>query len=407
MRPVRGGGRPADGDEISAAVARADGSADTAEAVASTDALGADVFRRLAASAGADGGNLLLSPASIELALAMTRTGAAGETRAQMERVLHAGPGDDLDASLNALDLVLASRSGDRSNPARSGEVSLAVASSLWGQQRFAFEQPFLEGLARDYGAGMHLVDYAEDTEGARRTINQWVADRTNAKIPDLLPDGSVDGLTRLVLANALYLKAPWAKAFTGIGSQPFTHADGTTTSAPAMTVGKGASVSSGAGWRAATIPYLGNELAMTVIVPDDLHAFEASLDGSALASIRSAPTQLLGSLQMPLFTFRSKAQLQAPLSAAGMPLAFDEQAADFSAMTSADHLCVSDIHHQAFIAVDEEGTEAAAATGVVIEAISALSTNMTVDRPFLFVIRDDATGATLFLGRVTDPTAT
>src|SRR4051812_30484242 len=154
------------GDQISADVARADGSADPAAAVASIDALGADLFRRLATGSDADGGNLLLSPVSIELALAMTRTGAAGETRAQMERVLHSGPGDDLDASLNALDQALASRSGDRSNPARSGEVSLTVASSLWGQQGFAFEQPFLDGLARNYGAGMHLVDYQADTGG-------------------------------------------------------------------------------------------------------------------------------------------------------------------------------------------------------------------------------------------------
>ncbi len=159
------------------------------------------------------------------------------------------------------------------------------------------------------------------------------------------------------------------------------------------MTLSKGASISSGEGWTAATIPYLGHELSMTVIVPDDLAAFEASLDGGTLASIASAPTQVLGSLQMPLFTFRSKARLQAPLSAAGMPLAFDEDSADFSAMTSADHLFVSDVYHQAFIAVDEEGTEAAAATGTVMEATSALSTSLKVDRPFVFVIRDDATG--------------
>ncbi len=393
------------GDQISADVARADATDDTAAAVASTDALGTDLYRRLVATAG--DGNLLLSPYSIELALAMTRNGAVGPTRDQMDAVLHAGSGDGLDRSLNALDQALASRSGHRGDQVRSGDVSLAAANSLWGQRGFAFEQPFLTTLAADYGAGMHLVDYQSDADGARRTINQWVADHTNDKIPDLLPAGALDDLTRLVLANALYFKAPWALPFTDAGSQPFTRADGTVIQAPAMAASRTATYGTGPGWQAAAIPYVGRELSMVVIVPDDLAAFERSLDGPTLASIGAATTQPLGRLQLPPFTFRSTAQLQAPLSAAGMPLAFDPEDADFSAMTTSDRLHVSDVYHQAFIAVDEQGTEAAAATASVMEATSAISTSLVVDRPFVFVIRDDATGATLFLGRVTDPTST
>jgi serpin B len=393
--------------QIIADVVRADGSSDTAAAVASTDELGTDLYRRLLSDAGTDAGNLLLSPISIELALAMTRNGAAGQTRDQMDHVLHTGAGDELDRSLNALDQALATRSGHRGDQNRNGDVALAVANSLWGQQGFRFEQPFLDTLASDYGAGMHVVDYGGDADGSRRTINQWVADRTDDKIPELLPGGSIDAMTRLVLANAVYFKAPWAAPFTEVGSQPFTRADGTVVSAPAMSASKTARTSSGSGWQAATIPYLGGELSMTVIVPDDLADFEQALDGSTLAAIAAAPAQPLGRLQMPTFTFRSSSQLQGPLSAVGMPLAFDPQAADFSAMTADDHLFVSDVYHQAFIAVDEQGTEAAAATASVMEATSAISSSLVVDRPFVFVIRDEATGATLFLGRVTDPTAT
>ena len=400
-----GDGPPVTGDLISADVARAPGSADTATAVAATDAMGTDLYRRLVSDAGR--GNLLLSPYSIELALAMTRNGAVGDTRTQMDAVLHAGDGDQLDRSINALDQALATRSGHRGTDARNGDVSLSVANSLWGQRGFELGQPFLTTLATDYGAGMRLVDYVADAQGARRTINQWVADRTNDRIPDLLPDGSLDDLTRLVLANALYFKAPWAMPFTDAGSQPFTRGDGTTVAAPAMTASENATYGAGPGWKAAAIPYVGRELSMVVIVPDDLSTFEQSLDGSTLASITGATTQPLGTLQLPKFTFRSTAQLKQPLTDAGMPLAFDAGQADFSAMSTHGDLSIGDVYHQAFIAVDEQGTEAAAATAVTMSLSMAVSTNLVVDRPFVFVIRDDATGATLFLGRVTDPTAT
>ncbi len=372
-------------------------------AVASTDALGTDLYRRLAARPG----NLVFSPASIATALAMTRQGAKGETRTQMDAVLHAASGDELDQALNALDQQLATRAGHKGDDTRNGDVALSSANALFGQQGTSFEQQFLEALARYYGAGMRLVDYKAAAEAARLEINQWASDRTNGKIVDLLPAGSLTDLTRLVLVDAVYFKAPWAKRFGADGDQPFTRADGSVVSAPAMTVSTTGGYSQGPGWQTAEIPYLGGELSMVVIMPDDLAAFEGHLDGPTLGAIVSGPRESLTMLRMPKFSFRTEVSLREQLSALGMPLAFTLDA-DFSGMTKAEQLKIDDVYHQAFIAVDEEGTEAAAATAVVMEAVSApCCTSLIVDKPFLFAVRDVPTGAVLFLGRVTDPTAT
>lgn len=374
-----------------------------AAAVAAIDSLGTELYRRLAARPG----NLVFSPASIETALAMTRQGARGETRTQMDAALHAGSGDELDQALNALDQQLAARAGHKGDDTRNGDVALSAANALFGQQGTTFEQLFLETLARYYGAGMRLVDYRSAAEAARLEINQWASDRTNGKIVDLLPAGSLDDLTRLVLVDAVYFKAPWVKRFEGNGDQPFTRPDGSVVSAPTMMTSKAGGYSEGPGWQAAEIPYLGDELSMVVIVPDDLAAFEGRLDGPTLATIVTGARESLTSLRMPKFSFRSQVSLREQLSALGMPLAFTS-AADFAGMTTAEQLKIDDVYHQAFIAVDEEGTEAAAATAVVMEAVSApCCKSLVVDKPFLFAIRDVPTGAVLFLGRVTDPTAT
>jgi serpin B len=213
--------------------------------------------------------------------------------------------------------------------------------------------------------------------------------------------------MTRLVLTNAIYFKAPWAKKFGPLDGLPFTGVDGAVSSVPAMSVSKVGAYRQGAGWRSGEMPYLGNELSMVVIVPDDLAAFESSLDAERLDVVLNGPSTGMASLQMPKFEFRTEAQLAQPLSVLGMPLAFDEGRADFSGITGDERLFIDDVFHQGFIAVDEEGTEAAAATAVVFEAVSgAIGGDLTVDRPFLFAIRDIPTGAILFFGRVTDPTA-
>ncbi|MFI5053828.1 MAG: serpin family protein [Acidimicrobiia bacterium] len=385
---------------VNANVARDQVPADQATAAAvASNALAADLYRTLAAT----DGNLVFSPYSIELALAMTRNGANGETRAQMGKVLHADA-DDLNRSLNALDAALAGRNGEKGSNARKGTVALENANALWGQKDSTFKRAFLAELARDYGAGMQIADYKKDPEAARQLINDWAAARTHDKITNLIGPGVLDHTTRLVLTNAIYFKAPWAEKYASRGDKPFTKADGSMVSVPTMDGGEGGSYGEGPGWKAAALPYLGNELSMVVIVPDDLKSFEGSLDGATLAAITGGLHDFLIGARLPKFTFRTRVSLKDQLSALGMPLAFSD-GADFSGISTEEKLQIAAVVHQAFIAVDEEGTEAAAATAVVGRTLSRrMGKALLVDRPFLFAIRDNQTGAVLFLGRVTDP---
>jgi serpin B len=396
-------GTASGGEVASADVPRAttDGVPPTA-AVDAVNQLAVDLYTRLAG----EPGNLIFSPYSVEIALAMARHGARGETRAQMDAVLRATAGLALDDGFNALAQALASRPGHKGDDMRNGDVELSTANALFGQRDTTFEQLFLEVLARYYGSGLRLVDYRVAADHARREINEWVEDQTKDRIVDLLPEGSLDAMTRLVLTNALYFKAPWAKRFGPIDGFSFTNAEGAVGSVPGMAVSKVGRYREGDGWRSGEMPYLGEELSMVVIVPDDLASFESSLDRERLERALRGPSRDLTSLQMPKFEFRTEVQLKSVLSVLGMPLAFDPERADFSAITTQEPLVISDVFHQGFIAVDEEGTEAAAATAVVFEAVSgAVGADLVVDRPFLFAIRDIPTGAILFLGRVTDPT--
>lgn len=395
--------RGAGANEARADVPRASIEGSSAQvAVGAVDALGADLYRRLAATPG----NLVFSPYSVEIALAMARNGAKGRTRSEMDAVTHAGSGDDLDTSFNLLDQELANRPGHRGDKNRNGDVELATANALWGQQDTTFEPAFLSALARHYGAGMKLEDYKTAADAARADINAWASDRTKGKIVDLLPPGSLDNLTRLVLSNAIYFKAPWVKKFSPAPGLAFTKADGSVITIDGMATSEAATFGQGPGWRAAELPYLGGDLSMVVIVPDDLASFEKSLDGKRLESIVGGLHDPLTSLQMPKFSFRTTVSLHEQLSSLGMPAAFTDEA-DFQGITTQERLRISDVFHQAFIAVDEEGTEAAAATAVVFTAVSApIGETLTVDHPFVFAIRDVKTGAVLFLGRVVDPAA-
>ncbi len=370
-----------------------------------------DVHRRLAADAGT--GNLVFSPASIAFALAMTRNGAKGTTAAEMDAVLDAPAIEELNTILNGIDLALDARSGERqAGYDRKDTVQLSLANALWLQDGTPFEAAFLDTLARFYGAGANLVDYVGDAEGARETINAWVAEETRDKIPDLIPEGVLDEMTRLVLTNAIYLKASWDVQFEKSATidGAFTTLAGTRAIVPFMAQNLQGGYARGDGWQAAELPYIGRELAMTVIVPDagTFGRFETALDSDTLTAITAAlqPREVV--LRLPRWTTRTKAPLADLLAALGMPTAFDPGAADFSAMTTAERLYISAVIHEAFIAVDETGTEAAAATAVVARATSAPiepPPELTVDRPFLYAIRDVPTNTILFLGRVADPT--
>jgi serpin B len=379
-------------------------------AAAAVAAFGVDLYGRL--TTGDE--NLVISPWSVAVALAMTRAGAVGPTGTEMDRVLH---GEDLGPGLGRLDQTLQSRVGRRENATgKKGDVGLESADSLWGHDGITWEHPFLDGLARDFGAGMHTADYTADADGVAHQINAWTADRTHDRIKDLVPDGALDAMTRLVLVNAIWFKAPWYEAFEPevTRPQPFRRSDGTTTDVAMMAnLSPAYGFAQGTGWRAASLPYAGNELAMAVVVPQGTTTLGDVEDGLRDGGL----AQLLGSFEepggvdllLPKWEFRTQAALKKALIALGMPTAFTDSA-DFTGMTHDEGLEIKDALHQGFIAVDEEGTEAAAATAVVVQTTSAQISRepyvVHADRPFLFVVYDVATRLPLFLGRVTDPAA-
>jgi serpin B len=379
-------------------------------AAAAVRAFTADVYRALADRTR---GNLVCSPYSVLTALAMTRAGARGTTAAEMDAVLHAPDPvpTALHAGLNALDQLIAAGSrlpgADGSAPA----VTLRGANSLWGQRGLAWEQEFLDLLGRFYGAGMHTVDYRTATETARRSINDWVGEVTAGRIPELVPVGVLSADSSLTLVNAIHLVARWRTVFPVAGTEPgtFTRSDSSTLTVPMMaSPAQPAGYQSGTGWQAVDIPYAGGELAMAVVVPDQglLPQVEAGADAVWWTSVLSGFTTEQIRVRLPRWTFRVNVAMQSLLAELGMPTAFSDRA-DFSAMTRDEHLAIDAVIHEAFINVDEHGTEAAAATAVVMtRSVTAVTSArlVAVDRPFLFAVHDLATGTPLFVGRVTEP---
>jgi serine protease inhibitor len=381
--------------------------------VPAVQSFAADLYGRLAARPG----NLVYSPLSVAVALTMALAGARGDTAIEMRAVLHATGSDAFDRGMNALLGQLEVRTGPRQRrDGSTDEVVLDAANSLWGQRDLRWHQAFLDALARYYGAGMRLVDYKQDADGAAALINAWTSQQTRGKIPQIIPPGVLDVMTRLVLVNAIYLKAAWEEPFDRPTTRrAFTTGDGSRLDVLMMAQDlHRAAYCSGPGWRAARLSYVGAEIAMAVLVPDpgvSLSSVEASLDGTGLqrllTSFRPVPAIRV---EMPRWKFRVQEQLNDHLDALGMPTAFNGSEADFSGMTAQEQLGISHVLHEAFIAVDEEGTEAAAATAVAMVETSAripVSTPLTLvaDRPFLFVVFDKATATPLFIGRVHNPT--
>ena len=390
---------------VSADVARSAGDAHAIPDVVS--AIGAftdDLWAHLAPA----GHNLALSPYSIAVALAMTANGAAGATQTQMRDVLHIGSLATYNGGMAALSRSLGALAGrvDLAD-GDTGEIALASADQLFGDAATEFGRAFLNVLAKEYGAGMRTVDFRHDAEGSRTLINRWTAQQTHERIPTILPPGSLDPTTRLVLVNALYFKAPWLTPFEKVATtqQAFRRADGSRVDVPMMrATPDGASYVTGPHWRGARMLYAGSALAMTVVLPDEGHEADAvaALMGGALTAEGRPGVQVA----MPRWTFRTPTGLRQILTDLGMALAFDNNGADFTPMSPHDPLYVKDVLHQAFIAVDEAGTEAAAATAVVMDEASGIVAGHTLvlDSPFLFVIHDTAHGTPLFVGRVADP---
>jgi len=396
--------RPAAG-EARADVARAPASLDDARhAAASINGFGLDLLDR---NLGAANGNVALSPWSIATALAMVRVGAKGETAAEIGRVLHVADPAGFDQAMNGLGQQLASRNGTSRGHKGPLTINLSAANQAFAQQDLGFEQPFLDELARDYGAGVGLVDFKTATETARRQINSWVEDQTRDRIPQLLAPGILNTLTRVVLVNAVYLRADWqdpfAKAQTSSGT---FHAPGGDVSVPFMHGTVTRSFTSGDGWQAVELAYAGGELSMTILVPDRgrYNDVATTLSATVLATLDTAqPAEV--DLALPKFTIEHALSLKPQLSALGMPTAFTDQA-DFSGITTQERLEIQDVVHQANITVDEKGTVAAAATAAIIgaTAVPIRIEHLVVDRPFVFLLRDVPTGAVLFAGQVTNP---
>jgi serpin B len=359
-------------------------------------------------------GNAILSPASVWEALAMTHAGARGETAAEIAAVL--GMPDDraaIAAAAAALRETLAEAKGEK--------IKLEIANRLWVQKEKPLEAAFTGLLEAKYQAAAGLVDFAGRPEDARAEINTWVGQHTADKIPELLKSGSITPLTRLVLTNAIYMKAPWAKPFEKSATRPeaFTLSGGDTAEVPFMhTRGRLVAGQVGAGDAAATvceIPYDGGRLAMVLVVPQQpagLPTVLAEMGGDWRTSWNAAgpaavrPQEVI--LALPKWTARKPLSLSAALKSLGMKRAFVEGQADLSGMDGTRDLFVSDVVHEGFVEVSEEGTEAAAATGVIVATRAAIIPDepleVKADRPFAWAVIERATGAVLFAGTVTDP---
>ena len=354
-------------------------------------------------------GNLFYSPYSISLALAMTYAGARGETEQQMANTLHFELQQALlHPAFNALDLELASR-GEGAKGKDDKGFRLHIVNAIWGQKDYKFLNQFLDVLAVNYGAGLRLLDFISEPEQSRITINNWVSDQTEGKIKDLIPQGVIDDLTRLVLTNAIYFNAAWLNPFENelTSDRAFHLLEGDDVTVPMMTQTNSFGYATGDGYQAVELLYDGSELSMIILLPNSgqFESFQNSLNAALVDHIVSDLQSRQVSLTMPKFEFESEFSLADTLAAMGMPMAFSDEA-DFSGMTGNSELTISDVVHKAFVSVDEAGTEAAAATAVVVGLTSAPEqpVQVTVDRPFIFLIRDIETGTILFVGQVMNP---
>ena len=394
-------------------------------AAKATNELGVALHRQLATG----DENLCISPYSIESALAMTFAGADGETRTEMARVLHLTNDGTVPASFAALqhsleemslktaELVKQSKKfGGPSEP-----ITLNIANRLFAQKGYAFRDAYLSLMKQNFGGAFEPLDFIANPAVATQRINKWVADQTHDRIRDLIPGGALDKTTRLVLANALYLKAPWASEFSENATQrePFFVPGGAPLDVPMMQKRSDHfGYARREGFTVVSLPYAGNDLQFLVLFPDDvngLHPLESKLTGELLAQCAKLQTRDID-LHLPKFKLEPPTMaLAEKFEALGMKTAFDKPqgSANFDKIAPRkpnDYLYISQIFHKTFIAVDEKGTEAAAATAVAMMAGTALRSpppppiEVKVDRPFVYAIQHVPSGVCLFLGRVTDP---
>ena len=389
----------------SGAAAPANPPADTARAATAADArpinaLACDLYGRLRATPG----NLVFSPLSVSAAMGLAYAGAGGTTRTEMQSALHL-PADDRSAYGGYRALF-----ADLDRRAAAGGARWTLANRLWVQQDFALLPAYLQVTRESFGSEAGTLDFRRAPEPARATMNRWVEEKTEKRIQDLFPPGSVTPATRLVLANAVYFKGLWREQFDKALTQPapFHVSVGTTKSVPMMSRTDSFGYARLAWGRALEIPYRGEEIALVVLLPDEvdgLRGLEGRLHPDSLAAWTAALRPREVRLGLPRLRMTKQFELNGALAALGMPTAFSD-AADFSGLTGRRDLFISLVVHKAFVEVNEEGTEAAAATGAIMEvtSIGPGPEEFLADRPFLFLLRDRASGCVLFVGRVADP---
>jgi serpin B len=366
------------------------------------------------------GGNLFVSPYSISTALAMAQAGARGRTASQMAQILHfpAPAGQTAESSPAGRDQrEVASAYGriikDLNKRGQKGAYTLNVANALWGQKGFGFLKEYLELVRTDFWGQLTEVDFVRAAETARKTINTWVEKQTKDKIKDLIPAGVLDSMTRLVLTNAIYFKGNWARQFKKDQTQdgPFTLIGGRTIQVPMMNQTAEFGYMETQTLQCLEMPYVDKELSMIVLLPkekDGLSRLEETLTSEALSQWMARLFSREVVVCVPKFKVTAQFSLASVLQSMGMSDAFSDSA-DFSGMDGKKDLFISAVIHKAYVDVNEEGTEAAAATGVVMKLTSVGPSETPVfraDHPFLFLIRDNKSGGILFIGRVMDPKA-
>jgi serpin B len=348
-------------------------------------------------------GNLFFSPESIATALGMAHAGARGDTADEMAKALH------FPLDQGKLSAAHAALLRERNGGGRQRGYELSVVNALWGQRGHGFGADFLKLLRKDYGAGLQEVDFKGDAEGARRQINAWVEKQTRDKIKDVIGEGGLSTDSRLVLTNAIYFKGDWDSRFQKVLTRdgPFRLSAAEQVQVPMMHQTKKFGYFDGGSFQALEMPYVGKELAMVVLLPkeaDGLAELEKSLTADALAGWTSRLAEENVQVALPRFKTSSAFSLKDTLSDMGMKRAFEESA-DFSGMGGQERLCLSAVVHKAYVDVNEEGTEAAAATAVGVHTVSWEGYLFIADHPFVFLIRDTRDGGILFLGRVVNPT--
>jgi serpin B len=361
-------------------------------------------------------GNLFFSPFSISLALAMAYAGACGETGEQMAAALHFElPPEKLHPAFGqARRSIEVKVEDERKSPWSGSPVRLKVANGIWGLEGYEYNSDFLKVLAEHYNTDLKLRDFVGSPEKARREINDWVSKTTEDKIRDLIPPGGINTLTRIVLANAIYFYGSWAEEFwkNSTEEKDFTLLDGEKVKVSMMKVVRHMGYHQGAGYQAVSVPYLGERFSMFVILPEleRFGEFENGLDANLISRIQARlKSEKKVELYLPKFGFDSSFSLKEKLVSMGMTNVFAE-GADFSGIASGEDIFLHDVFHKAFIAVDEKGTEAAAATSIPVAAayggfhIPEKIYLFNADHPFIFLIHDSLTETILFLGRMLDP---